>query len=99
MKWYYAYLMVEFDLTVKLPVSIGVFSESQNQISTLNNQYIEIASMYWKIHGNVRDNTCFGYLAAIIRKQFLEGLYDECMFDFNGKKWSIEECKKYCRMD
>ena len=39
MKWYYAYLMVEFNLTSKLPVSIGVFGESQNQISTLKSEH------------------------------------------------------------
>jgi hypothetical protein len=95
-KYIEAYLMVEFDCKTKLPESIHVYGESENEITMIGNEYIRIASMDWKVCGDNKDVCGLEMLCIFLEKQLKQGVYDLCSFDYKGTKWTVGECKKIC---
>ncbi len=96
-KWFYAHLMVEFNLKTDLPVSIHVYSEDEDEITMIGNEYICIASMEWKCCKNKKDVSGFEILCKILESQLKEGLYNSCYFTYHDKQWTVEECKKHIK--
>src|SRR5436190_1010328 len=95
-KCFEAYLMVEFDCETKNPNSIGVFSEHENEITMIGNEYVRVSSMLWEICNDEKDNIWgFDTLSKIMKDQLDKCLYDSCTITYNGEKWTIAECKKF----
>ncbi len=95
-KCFNAYLMVEFMQKTDLPRSIDVYSESEDEITMLGNNYVRIASMKWEICCDEKGVTGFDIIAKTLEIQFEKGLYDDCSFFYKGKKWTVQECKDIC---
>jgi hypothetical protein len=79
--------MVGFDCKTKLPESIHVYGESENEITMIGNEYICIASMDWNVCGA-------DLLYRILETQLKQGVYDACSFTYAGKEWTVMECKR-----
>lgn len=91
---YEAYLMVEFNSKTKLPESIDVFSESEDMITMIGNEYVQICNMKLQICNSSSENVGFECLSLLLLHQFKKGFYDECFFFFENKKWTVKECKE-----
>ncbi len=92
-KYFNAYLMVEFSQKTKLPQRIGVYSESANTITTIGNEYVEIASLELKVCGDEKDIMGFHILVEILETQLKHGKYDDFCFNYKDKKWTIVQCR------
>ena len=94
-KTYNAYLMVEFNDKTKLPESIRWYTESEYEITTLGiNEYVRIADMEWNVYNDEKEKDGLGILFDIVEEQLQQDTYDSCSFLYQGKKWTVEECKK-----
>lgn len=89
---YEAYLMVEFNCKTKLPVSIDVYSEGQDSITMIGNEYICVKS----IDCSEEKSDPFHVLSVKLLQELNDGVYDSCVITFQGRNWSVKECKAKC---
>jgi hypothetical protein len=86
-----AFLMVEFDIKTSQPCSVSVYSESEQEITLIGNDYVRVASMTWD--HSLKDAWDFDLLHTILMTQLKKGLYDACKVTFQGKTWTVAECQ------
>jgi len=86
-----AFLMVEFCRKTNLPLDVGVYGESENTITMIGTEYVQIAKIEWTVRGQ-DDQNHNSVLQNFLLGQLARGVYNGCAFVFAGKKWTVKEC-------
>jgi len=90
-----AYLMIEFNCNTGFPVSIDCYSESEDEITMIGNEYIRISDITWRVH-NCVDSLDFGPLFDFLMAQLRMGTFDTYEFFYKHKCWTVAECRDLC---
>jgi hypothetical protein len=89
-----AYLMVEFDCKTGLPIGIDCYSEHEDEITMIGNEYVRIASVKLRVQS---PDAAFGGCGAVydmLLDQLHRGTYDACKITYKDQVWTVEELRR-----
>ena len=92
MEYFEAFLMVEFDCKTNLPVSIACYSENEDEITMIGNEYVQIASLKFEVQTPNADFDGLEFLCNTLEDQLHKGVYNACRLEYKTKAWTVEQC-------